>query len=198
LARALCRFKVTDSLLVLFNALLVGVNVILWFVTKKSADAAKEAADVARASSEAAIAFERPYIRISQIKASIRGDVSDKDFFSVNDVFPNTDILRAPDAICIIENYGKTPAFVEKTEAQLRFSADELQIILERGKPIPIVTLKPGESYQFHVPLGEPITQQRAEMIQSRRAILLASFQFCLPGCARQNSPNSGQMEIYL
>jgi hypothetical protein len=132
--------------------------------------AAQESADVARASSEAAIAFERPYVRVSEIQALIRG--------TFVDAFPNTVILRNPSAICTIENYGKTPAFVDVTQAQLRFSGDDLQIILTIGKPIPIVTLKTGQSYQFKVPLGEPINRQRAEDIQSGKQYFWLHFNF--------------------
>jgi hypothetical protein len=139
---------------------------------KFGARAARESAGIARASSEAAIAFERPYVRISEIKAIIRSTRGGED------VFQNTEILREPYAVCIIENYGKTPAFVEKTEAQLRFSAGDLQIILEKGKPIPVVTLKTGQSYHFEVPLGEPINQQRAEDIQSGGQYFWLHFNF--------------------
>jgi hypothetical protein len=141
-----------------------------------AANAAKEAAKIARESSEAAIAFERPYVRISGIKASIRGNV----FLSRirKDVFPKTDILQEPYAMCTIENYGKTPAFIDATQAQLRFSGDNLQIILTVGKPIPVVTLRTGQSYRFKVPLGEPINQQRAEDIQSGEQYFWLHFNF--------------------
>jgi hypothetical protein len=86
--------------------------------------------------------------------------------------------LLEPYATCTIENFGRTLAFVEKIEAQLRFSADDLQCILEMGKSIPIVTLKTGQSYQFNVPLGEPITQQRAEEIQSEKQHFWVHFNF--------------------
>jgi hypothetical protein len=68
-------------------------------------------------------------VRINEIKALIRGEVH-----RTLDVFPNTVILRKPSAICTIENYGKTPAFVDETQTQLRFSADDLQIVLATGK----------------------------------------------------------------
>jgi hypothetical protein len=166
------------AMLFVVTAILAGVSFVqIRFLIRAdktariSANAAKESADVARASSEAAIAFERPYVRISEIKASIRGD-------GINIVFQNTGILREPSAICVIENYGKTPAFVEKTQAQLMFSADDPQMTLERGKPIPIVTLKTGQSYRFEVPLGEVISQQRAEAIQSGEQHFWLHFNF--------------------
>jgi hypothetical protein len=103
--------------------------------SKEAAKAAKKAANIAKTSSKAAIAFERPYVRVSGIKPSIRGNV----FLSRirNDIFQTTNILREPYAMCTIENYGKTPAFIEATQAQLRFSPADLQIILTIGKPIP-------------------------------------------------------------
>jgi hypothetical protein len=85
---------------------------------KEGAQSARDSADVARISSEAAIAFERPYVRISKIEASVCAT----DANDIDDVFPSTVILREPFATCYIENYGKTPAFVEKTYAQFRFS----------------------------------------------------------------------------
>jgi len=142
---------------------------------RDGAKAAQESADVARASSEAAIAFERPYVRISKIKVSIHGNI----FSAINkNVFKNTNILQKPYAVCFIENYGKTPAFVEKTEAQLRFSADVLWCILDVAKPIPVVILKTGQSYCFKVPLGEPINQQRAEAIQFGKQHFWLHFNF--------------------
>jgi hypothetical protein len=137
---------------------------------REGAKAAQESADVARATSEAAIAFERPYVRVSEIKALIRGVFVD--------TFPNTVILRNPSATCTIENYGKTPAFIDETQAQLRFSPDDLQIILTVGKPIPVVTLRTGQVYSFNVPLGEPINRQRAEDIQSGKQYFWLHFNF--------------------
>jgi len=141
----------------------------------EGAQAAQESADVARASSEASIAFNRPYVRVSKVNASIRGNVLSR---IKQDVFPRTTILREPYAVCTIENYGKTPAFVDATQAQLRFSGDDLQIILTIGKPIPVVTLKTGQLYRFKVPLGEPINQQRAEDIQSGKQYFWLHFNF--------------------
>jgi hypothetical protein len=87
-------------------------------------------------------------------------------------------ILQEPYAICIIENYGRTPAFIERTEAQLRFSADDPHMIPEKAKPLPIITLKTGQSYRFAVSLGEPLTQKRAEQIQSEEQSLWLHFNF--------------------
>lgn len=150
--------------LFLFFAAVVQIGVFVWQLRliRKTADAAKEAADIAKTSSEAAIAFERPYVRINGISARIR-DINR----TFGDVFQNTEIFREPYAICTIENYGKTLAFVYGIAAQLRFSDHDPPCILTVGAPIPVITLKTGGFYSFTVPLGEPINQQRAEDIQS-------------------------------
>jgi hypothetical protein len=54
--------KITDWLLVLFNGLLFGANLLLWRVTKTAADAAKKAADAADLSAKAVTVVERAYI----------------------------------------------------------------------------------------------------------------------------------------
>lgn len=50
--------------------------------------------------------------------------------------------------------------------------------MLTVGKPIPVVTLKTGQSYRFKVPLGESINQQRAEDIQSGKQYFWLHFNF--------------------
>ena len=79
---------------------------------------------------------------------------------------------------CAISAGCFAPAFVEKTEAQLRLSDRDSGIILTVGKPIPVVTLKTGQSYRFKVPLGESINQQRAEDIQSGKQYFWLHFNF--------------------
>ncbi len=86
-----------SMLLTIFTFCLVICNVLLWWSTKKSADAAKEAADAAKKSVNTIPTIERAYIYVSSVSA---------DFESWRGTKPNQ---RSPISITV-RNYGRTPA----------------------------------------------------------------------------------------
>lgn len=86
-----------NILLVFFTGCLVICNILLWRVTKKSADAAKEAAYAAKKSVDTIPTIERAYVYVSSVSA---------DFESWRNVKVNQ---LSPISIKV-SNYGRTPA----------------------------------------------------------------------------------------
>lgn len=86
-----------SSLLVFFTGCLVICNILLWRVTKKSADAAKQAANAAKKSVDTLPTIERAYICVSSVSA---------DFES----WRNVKINQLSPIRIEVRNYGKTPA----------------------------------------------------------------------------------------
>jgi hypothetical protein len=103
--------KITDWLLVLFNGLLFGANLLLWRVTKTAADAAKKAADAADLSTKAVTVVERAYvypvvITPGAIEQCIRAALDSEE--------EDVPAVVTCELTFKFKNFGKTPAVLKE------------------------------------------------------------------------------------
>ncbi len=141
-----------SSLLVFFTGCLVICNILLWRVTKKSADAAKQAADAAKKSIDTLPTIERAYIYVSCVSA---------DFESWRHTKPNQ---RSP-IIITVRNYGRTPAKLTGIATKFKIGkSDGIKISWEPPEDDEIIdsvgrfiasNFENGFSYYVHDTIGD-------------------------------------------
>jgi len=108
--------NITDWLLVLFNGLLFGSNLLLWGVTRTAADAAKKAAEAADASAKAVTVVERAYVYpVITGHGAVRKCIDTALVFYLGDQTKDNVPCSEKTTITFkLKNFGKTPAILKE------------------------------------------------------------------------------------